>query len=611
MTGTDERRNSHVRIAGLLFLGLSVSTQAADVSTLRVAPTTLQSPTTLTAPITLTATPQVTGFQPSGCVGKGATVTVLGKNFGTQTGKAVALGGSGIHVDLAVSSWAASSIVATIPNDTRIQAGQWYYIGVEKTGHSGWLSNIDKNVTICTTTTLAPVSIAPIPTPTPTLTPRAPASPGGAGAPMPATTGASPPPAAPAAASAPEAPVHSEYSTADYGGSSAPAPLPRTSSGSLLQAQLPAPPQNVPPPAKQDMTVEPGEVVVVSASLDEAQALAEQARALGLGIKRRTTLRGLGFVVTVLRVPKEASVGDAVGQLRQNLPQVWADANHRYELMAGESKSPAAELMGWNTTPGCGGGIAIGMLDSAVETDHPALRGRDITVRSFLASGMQAAPPAHGTATAALLVGQGEVNGLLPGAKLYVGSVFRQRSRKDIDTTADSIVQALDWLATERVGVINLSLGGPRNLIVEAAIQRVLAMGVAVVAAAGNGGPDAVPVYPAAQEGVIAVTAVDMELKPYRRANRGDYIGFAAPGVDVPTAAPGGGLVFVSGTSYAAPFVTATFAVNRPKQGKLNWDGVHRRMRDSARDLGAPGKDAVFGWGLARAPGCAKPIARE
>jgi hypothetical protein len=602
--------NSKWRVVGALLLGLSVSVQAAELSPLlQIAPTsTLQTPTTLTAPITVTAIPQVTGFQPSGCVGKGATVTIQGKNFGLQTGKAVALGGSGIHVDLAVSSWSASSIAAAIPNDTKIQAGQWYYIGVEKTGHAGWLSNIDKTVTICTTATLAPVVIAPSSTSTLSLAPRAPLPTPGGSASAPASADSSPATPTPSA-SEPDVAASSDYSDPGYSGGSAPPTPLRTPSGSLLQAQLPAPPQNVPPPAKRDTTVEPGEVIVVSANLDEAQALAEQARTLGLGIKRRTTLRGLGFVVTVLRVPKEASVGDAVGLLRQNLPQVWVDANHRYELMAGETKFQATELMGWSTTPACGSGIAIGMLDSAVETDHPALRDRDVIVRSFLASGVQMPPPVHGTATAALLVGQGEVNGLLPGAKLYVGSVFRQRSRKDVDTTADSIVQALDWLATERVAVVNLSLGGPRNLIVEAAIQRILAMGIAVVAAAGNGGPDAPPVYPAAQDGVIAVTAVDIKLNPYRRANRGDYVGFAALGVDVLTAAPGGGTVYVSGTSYAAPFVSAAVAIARPN--KRGAGAAQRQLRDAARDLGDPGKDAVFGWGLVRAPGCGKKIARD
>ena len=88
--------------------------------------------------------------------------------------------------------------------------------------------------------------------------------------------------------------------------------------------------------------------------------------------------------------------------------------------------------------------------------------------------------------------------------------------------------------------VINLSLGGPRNLLVEAALQRTMQQGIVVVAAAGNGGADAMPVYPAAQPGVIAITAVDANLKPYPRANRGDYIAYAAPGVDVWVATPGG-----------------------------------------------------------------------
>jgi len=102
-------------------------------------------------PLTITASavkPEITGYKER-CGVKGSNVTILGKNFGTQAGKGVALGGHGIHVDLSVISWSNTSIVAQIPNDPKIQEGQWYYIGVEKSNHSEWLSNISKNITIC------------------------------------------------------------------------------------------------------------------------------------------------------------------------------------------------------------------------------------------------------------------------------------------------------------------------------------------------------------------------------------------------------------------------------------------------------------------------------
>jgi hypothetical protein len=63
--------------------------------------------------------------------------------------------------------------------------------------------------------------------------------------------------------------------------------------------------------------------------------------------------------------------------------------------------------------------------------------------------------------------------------------------------------------------------------------------------------------------------------------------------------------VFVSGTSYAAPFVTAALIVARQSNGKAAWAPILKQMQIKARDLGAPGKDSSFGWGLIQAPGCA------
>ena len=124
-----------------------------------------------------------------------------------------------------------------------------------------------------------------------------------------------------------------------------------------------------------------------------------------------------------------------------------------------------------------------------------------------------------------------------------------------------------------------------------------------MLAAAGNGGADAPPVYPAAQAGVVAVTALDAKLQPYAHANRGDYIAFAAPGVDVWAATPGGGGKYQSGTSYAVPFATAVFAAAKaaqPRAAPTRWTRSSLRARE---DLGAPGKDKVFGWGLIQSTG--------
>jgi Subtilase family len=533
------------------------------------------------------ASPAVRGFLPAGaCANKGASLTILGNDFGGASGKGAALGGQGIHVDLPVASWSNVSIAVTIPGDPRIQDGKGYYIGIERSDHSQWLSNIDKTITMCDarSMTLAPPGGSPAPE-------RGGLASGG-------TTRSR-------AASTPE--TGAQPGAAGSGGAGSAALPP--GGGSLPGGPLPASPRDAPAlPQREDPRIEPGELVVVSSNMAEARQLAEQARGLGLAIRRRTILGALGFVVSVFRVPREAGVGDALLRLRQALPNVRADANHRFQLMGDDPKTYGRRLIGWNGTAACGAGQRIGLVDTPVEIRHPALSGRWIRTRAFLPNGVAAASAEHGTATAALLVGKNI--GLVPAAGVYAANVFRARD-KEADTTAEWVVFALNWLAESRVSIINLSLGGPRNLIVEAATGRLLDRGIAIVAAAGNGGADAPPVFPAAQPGVLAVTAVDARFEPYKRANRGEYISFAAPGVDVWTALPGRDGAYVSGTSYSAPFLTATLAVARQRNSKSTWPAIVKQLRTRARDLGAPGKDPVFGWGLIQAAACRAPARRR
>ncbi|MCR4345583.1 MAG: S8 family serine peptidase [Sulfuricaulis sp.] len=418
--------------------------------------------------------------------------------------------------------------------------------------------------------------------------------------------------ASPGSATGGETPPEPEYSGEesyyyDDSGTSQ-GPMPPSGGGSLLGAALPPPPQNLPPvPPKEAPDIEPGELIVVSPSMAEAQALAAQLQSLGLGVKRRTALSKLGLVISVLRVPKDAAVGTALAGLRETLPKAWADANHRYELLGDETRQYGTKLIGWSGSATCGKGLRIGLLDSAVDANHPALRGSAIMAKTFLAAGIPTAAPDHGTATAALLLANPAATGpagMLPAAQLYSANIFRDRGRKQVDTTAEWIALALDWLASQNVSIINMSLGGPRNLLVEAAVQRVQQRGIAVVAAAGNSGEKSPPAFPAAQAGVIAVTAVDASLEIYRHASRGDYIAFSAPGVDIWTAAPGKDGIYVSGTSYAAPFVTAALASARLANPKASWPALLKQLQQKSRDLGTPGRDAVFGWGLVQSGGC-------
>jgi hypothetical protein len=538
-----------------------------------VSPSSASKPAAKSAPvISGYIYPKATRAQ--GCVRLNDDLTILGKGFGSAKGKSVALGGHGIHADLKVRSWTDTRIVARVPKDKRITGGQWYYGGIEKAGHTQWLSNISKSFNICVTAARKT---------------------------EPRTAPPSVPPAEPYRESGP-ATGPSEYTEP---GPSQPPIL----GGSLMDSPLPRPPEDLPaPPARDDDNVEPGEIVLVTATMQDAQALAQRAGTLGFSIRRRYALSSLGIVVTVFRVPQGVGVNRGLAAMRQAFPKAWVDANHRYQLQGKGRSDPkhyGQSLINWRSASStCGKGLRIGLVDTAVDGNHGALRGQRLQARSFLSAGTRPAPTDHGTATAALLIGSAKVpaaTGLLPGASLYVADVFRQRSKRHVDTTAELVARGIDWLVSQGVTVINLSLGGPRNLLIEAAASRALGRGVIIVAAAGNSGSKAPPVYPAAQKGVVAVTAVDAKLRPYKRANRGEYIDFAAPGVDVWTAKPGGGGGYVTGTSYAAPFVTAAIGATQIASPRTPWPQLRKRIETGVRDLGEPGRDPVYGWGLVQA----------
>jgi hypothetical protein len=86
---------------------------------------------------------------PNSCVDIGGVVRVRGARFGAARGdRQLVLGGHGISVFLRVTSWSNTLITAIIPNDPRIQRGQWYYIGIQNAA-THWLSNIDETFTVC------------------------------------------------------------------------------------------------------------------------------------------------------------------------------------------------------------------------------------------------------------------------------------------------------------------------------------------------------------------------------------------------------------------------------------------------------------------------------
>lgn len=325
-----------------------------------------------------------------------------------------------------------------------------------------------------------------------------------------------------------------------------------------------------------------GEVV----SLDMTARHRDRAQALGFTVVEDRKLSALGGKVTRLRAPEGQSATEALASLRAEDDDAVYDYDHYYGL-AGEADSPARTRVA--ALPAKPGKLWIGVIDTAI-SGHPSLRHVKVEVQDFSRSGNVAKPSAHGTAVASILAREG-------ASRLTNANIFSNDPKAPF-ASADGIALALDWLVATGVPVINISIAGPRNAMLDRVFARVAAKGVVIVAAAGNNGPTAPPAYPAASAGVVAVTAVDLADRVYRLANQGNYISMAARGVGVPAAAPDGTLTPHSGTSFATPFISAHLAQCLGKGGHKRGSLCIALMQSRARDLGTPGRDPVYGFGL-------------
>jgi len=353
---------------------------------------------------------------------------------------------------------------------------------------------------------------------------------------------------------------------------------------------------------------EPGEIIIS----DPPEGFERRARQLGFTVIEKVSLRTLSVSVYRLRVPGSMRVPVAVNRLRRQFPGLTVDANHRFNPSAGE-RTPALlarSVMGWGkTSVQCGRGVRLGAIDGAVDIKHPALAGRNLEYRSFSSKKRRPGAIEHGTAIAAMMIGKQPWGGLLPAAVLKHANIFEINEQGRVTANVIGLLRAVDWVASKKVHVINLSVAGSANTVLDKALGKAHRKGFILVAAAGNGGPKAKPAYPAAYDYVIAVTAVDFNQKLYQFANRGSYVEFAAPGVDIWTAVPGGGRL-QSGTSFAAPYVSVLIGLNAAKGGAKTSATARKGLMPRMLDLGPPGRDNLFGWGLVRqARDCSAQIA--
>jgi subtilase family protein len=243
-----------------------------------------------------------------------------------------------------------------------------------------------------------------------------------------------------------------------------------------------------------------------------------------------------------------------------------------------------------------GAGVLVAVIDSQVDTGHPDLGG---TIAGSLdAVGNHEKADEHGTEMTGAIVAHRKLLGVAPHARILAVHAFSPESESSAQTTTAHILAGIDFAIAKGARVINMSFAGPYDPLLSRALKKAHDKGIVLVAAAGNAGPQSPPLYPAADENVIAVTAVDENDKLLPQANQGAHIALAAPGVNVLEPAPGGTYGYTTGTSVATAHVSGVAALIIERDPNIDIATLEEVLYSSARDLGPKGRDSQFGFGL-------------
>ncbi|MBQ5964690.1 S8 family serine peptidase [Massilia sp. ZL223] len=274
------------------------------------------------------------------------------------------------------------------------------------------------------------------------------------------------------------------------------------------------------------------------------------ARTHGLTLVSNWPMPVIGVDCFVMEQHGAAPLASVLAALARDPRVAWAQPVGIYETLGGGDPlfrlQPAARA--WRLAElhraSTGRKVAVAVIDSGIDAAHPDLAGQ-IALQENLVDTQAAVAEAHGTAVAGVIAARRDngvgIAGVAPDARLMALRACWETAGHPARCSSFTLGKALNVALMHEARIINLSLGGPPDRLLQALLDAALARGVLVVGAIDPQLPGGG--FPASHPGVIAAGAAD------------------APDADIPTSLPGGRWGFVSGSSYAAAHVSGMAAL--------------------------------------------------
>lgn len=309
---------------------------------------------------------------------------------------------------------------------------------------------------------------------------------------------------------------------------------------------------------------------------------ADLAREHGLKLSADWPMPVLGVHCFVMEKPENGSP-DRVAEILSRDPRVeWAQPMRLFHALGRGDPlyplQPGAQL--WRLSDihkiATGRNVHVAVVDSGIEAEHPDLAGQ-VEFKENFVDGNPYPSETHGTAVAGIIAARADngigIAGVAPDSRLLALRACWEETADVTECNSFTLAKALHSAIMHGAQVINLSLSGPSDRLLQRLLDAALARGIKIIGAADphseNGG------FPASYPGVFAVA--DQPSKEAVSGGTGTQV-LIAPGRDIPTTAPGARWRFVSGPSFAAAHVSGMVALITELQPALAPAQVRNEM---------------------------------